>query len=77
MSCVSVALNGSGGSGGLMCLLGLFSLVDLVCQLVWHFLAILLHPKRFSNGSMVQYEYPNELDDPQVFDGLKSFQMKA
>ena len=41
------------------------------------FLAILLHPKGFSNESIVQNEYPNELDDPQVFDGLKYFQMKA
>ena len=64
-------------SGGLMSLLDLFGLVDLVCQLVWYFLAILLHPKGFSNGSIVQNEYPNELDDPQVFVGLKSFQMKA
>ena len=60
-----------------MSLLGLFGLVDLVCQLVWYFLAILLHTKGFSNGSIVQNEYPNELDDPQVFVGLKSFQMKA
>ena len=44
-----------------MSLLGLFGLVDLVCQLVWYFLAILLHPKGFSNGSIVQNEYPNEL----------------
>ena len=42
-----------------MSLLGLFGLVDLVCQLVWYFLAILLHTKGFSNGSMVQNEYPN------------------
>ena len=76
-SCGSVASDGSGWSGGLMSLLGLFGLVDLVCQLVWYFLAILLHPKGFSNGSIVQNEYPNELDDPQVFVGLKSFQMKA
>ena len=54
-----------------MSLLGLFGLVDL------YFLAILLHPKGFSNGIIVQNEYQNELDDPQVFDGLKSFQMKA
>ena len=66
-SCGSVASDGSGWSGGLMSLLGLFGLVDLV-----FFLAILLHPKGFSNGSIVQNEYPNELDDPQVFDGLKS-----
>ena len=45
-----------------MSLLGLFGLVDLVCQLVWYFLAILSHPKEFSNGSMVQNEYPNELN---------------
>ena len=60
-SCGSFALNGSGGSGGMMSLLDLFGLVDLVCQLVWYFLAILLHPKGFSNGSIVQNEYPNEL----------------
>ena len=58
-------------------MLGLFGLVDLVCQLVWYFLAISLHPKGFSNESVVQNAYPNELDDPQVFNGLKSFQMKA
>ena len=50
-------------SGGLMSLLGLFGLVDL------YFLAILLHPKVFSNGIIVQNEYQNELDDPQVFYG--------
>ena len=60
-----------------MSLLGLFGLVDLVCQLLWYFLAILLHPKGFSNESIAQNEYPIELDDPQVFVGLKSFQMKA
>ena len=60
-----------------MSLLGLFGLVDLVCQLVWDFLAISLHLKGFSNESVVQNAYPNELDDPQVFNGLKSFQMKA
>ena len=56
-----------------MSLLGLFGLVDLVCQLVWYFLAILLQ----QNGSMVQKAYPNELDGPKVFDALNSFQMKA
>ena len=60
-----------------MSLLGLLGLVDLVCQLVWNFFALLLHPKGFSNGSIVQNEYPNEFDDPQVFVELKSFQMKA
>ena len=61
--CGSVALNCSDGSGGLMSLLDLFVLVDLVCQLV--FWAILLHPKEFSNGNMVQNVYQNELDDPK------------
>ena len=60
-----------------MSLLGLFGLVDLVCQLVWYFFGYFIAPKRISNGSIVQNEYPNELDDPQVFVGLKSFQMKA
>ena len=62
---------------GLVGLHGLFVLVDLVCQLVWYFMAILVHLKGFLNGSMVQNENPNELNDPQVFDGLKSFQMKT
>ena len=62
-----------------MSLLGLFGLVDLVCQLVWYFFGYFIAPKRIfkRNGSIVQNEYPNELDDPRVFDGLKSFQMKA
>ena len=53
-----------------MSLLGLFGLVDL------YFLAILLHPKVFSNGIIVQNEYQNELDDPQVFDGQSHFKWK-
>ena len=55
-----------------MSLLGLLGLVDLVFQLVWYFFGYFI-----ANGSIVQNEYPNELDDPQVFVGLKSFQMKA
>ena len=47
-----------------MSLLGLFGLVDLLCQLVWYFLAILLHSKEFSIGNKVQNKYPNEWDDP-------------
>ena len=43
----SVTLKGSGWSGGLMSLLGLFCRVDMVCQLLWYFLANLLHPKEF------------------------------
>ena len=60
-----------------MSLLGLFGLVDLVCQFVWYFFGYFIAPKRIFKWKVVQNEYPNELDDPQVFVGLKSFQMKA
>ena len=60
-----------------MSLLGLFGLVDLVCQLVWYFFGYFIAPKRIFKWKYCPNEYPNELDDPQVFVGLKSFQMKA